>query len=88
MSRASILKLVYMVTFPKKYSIPGFSTVRAPRPSHKLSKANRDLRPIFVDWYKGCTKERPNSIILVRYCFLKASEKRNNSVVAKLGSPS
>ena len=39
----------YMVTLPKKYFTFGITTVNAPNPSHRLSKANNPLLPARVD---------------------------------------
>ena len=53
----------YIVTFPKKYFTSGLSTVSAPSPSHRLSRAKMLLVFFLTFCYSGDTKERPSSTV-------------------------
>ena len=61
--------------------------MRAPKPSQRLSNANRAFAPAFEDWYSSLTNERPNSIVCGRYSCKNLSEKSNMWLVAIRGLP-
>ncbi len=78
----------YIVILPKKYFTFGIITVRASRPSHRLSRAKRLFAPIFELWYGRETNDLPSSIVCGMYSSMNLSEKRNMWLVARMGCPS